>query len=132
MGTQPPFNPASETLNTQLDPLTEATYRNWVQQNNVPTNPDTVAPQDYDMRGFYQALMQGRPNAATGVNPDDGLLHYPDYWKNPSHQSFSSESRLAGPEAPSWINDHQLVSPGGKIVFDERAKKTKAFGSLAP
>lgn len=118
--TAPPFKPAT-SLNTQLNPLQELMFRGWVQQNNVPFNPNTQGPTDYDMRGYYQGLQQWNPMARpTGINPNDNLPHYPDYYKTPLHQSFSSESQWAGPNAPSWINDSQLANPNGQVVFDEK------------
>ena len=68
------------------------------------------------MRGFY--LHQGN----TAVNANDGMLHYPDTYKTPLHQSFSGESIYANPNAhpPMWNEQDQLVLPDGTVVFDER------------
>lgn len=115
-----------QSYNTQLGTLGEMAFRQWVAQNHVPFNPDATTPQDYDMRGFYQGLQQQNPKATTAVNSNDGRLHFPDYWKTPIHQSFSNESQWAGPNAPSWNEQDQLVSPNGRIVFDERRPKTLA------
>jgi hypothetical protein len=106
--------------NTQLDPLDEMAYRQWVKDNNVPTNPDAIAPQDYDMRGFWQGLQQQNPRAQSAVDPNDSRLHYPDFWKTPLHQTISNESQWAGPNAPSWTDDDKLVQPNGRVVFDDR------------
>jgi hypothetical protein len=114
------------TYNTPLGQLGEMAFRQWVQDNRVPFNPDATAPQDYDMRGFYQGLQQQNPKAMTAVNANDGQLHFPDYWKTPLHRSFSNESQWAPPTAPSWNNLDQLVTPGGRIVFDERRPVTLA------
>ena len=65
--------------NTSLPQMDEFQFRNWVAQNRVPFDPNATAPQDYDMRGFYQGLQQGNPKAATGVNPNDNQMHYSDY-----------------------------------------------------
>jgi hypothetical protein len=54
------------------------------------------------------------------MNANDGRLHFTDYWKTPLHQSFSAESKYAGPVAPQWINGAQLAGPNGRILFDER------------
>lgn len=106
---------------TTLDPQTEQAFQQWVKQNNVPFDPSPTA--DYDMRGFYQGLMSGNPNAQTGVNQNDGKLHFSDYWKTPYHQSFSNESQWAVKgKAPKWNDKDQLVLPSGQVVFDERAK----------
>ncbi len=121
MAEQPPFKPGA-SFNTPLNPLAELLFRGWVQQNNVPFNPNAPGPTDYDMRGYWQGLQNGSPMARPSeINPNDNQLHYPDYWKTPMHQSFSNESQWAGPAAPSWINDSQLASPNGRIVFDENA-----------
>lgn len=117
MAERPPF--ALGSTNSGLDLLTEAMFRNWVADNRVPFRPDAPAS-DYDMRGFYQALQQGNPMARSAVNPNDNRMHYPDYWKNPSHETFSDQSQFAGPGAPSWINDSQLAAPSGRILYDEK------------
>jgi hypothetical protein len=113
---------APQSFNTPLDPASELAFRAWVKQNNVPFNPDAAAS-DYDMRGFWQGLQQQNPRAATGLNANDGRLHYPDFWKTPQHQTFSGESQWAGPVAPQWNALDQLVAPSGRIMFDERAPK---------
>lgn len=118
MPTYPPFQ-QSPVFNTQLDPLQEMAFRQWLQTNKVPFDPN-AQQSDYDMRGFYQGMQQGHPLAQTAINPNDQQMHYPDYWKTPSHQSFSSESQWATPDTSSWINDSQLATPGGRIVFDEK------------
>jgi hypothetical protein len=105
---------------TPLNPLDEMAYRQWVQQNNVPTNPDTNAPQDYDMRGFFKGLQQQNPKAMSAVDPNDGRLHFPDFWKTPIHETFSNESQWAPASAPAWQPDDKLVGPGGRVVFDDR------------
>lgn len=110
-----------QDYNTALPQMDEFQFRNWLQQNNVPFNPNTGAT-DYDMRGFYQAAQQGQPGLSTAVNPNDGMLHYPDRFKTPSHRSFSNESQWAGKDAPQWIDDSRLAAPNGRIVFDERSR----------
>lgn len=102
----------------------EAAFRKWLSDNRVPFNPDGGRMQDYDMRGFYRGLMNGDPHAQTGMNTNDGQLHYSDYWKTPYHQSFSAESQWANPAAaPRWNEQDQLVTPEGRTVFDERAQQ---------
>lgn len=101
--------------------MDEFSFRQWVANNSVPFNPDASGPTDYDMRGFWQAMRQGNPVAATAINPNDHQLHFPDYWKTPLHQSFSNESQWAGPTTPQWVNDSQLAAPNGRVVFDEKA-----------
>lgn len=104
-----------------LGDLRELAFRQWVQDNRVPFNPDAQVS-DYDMRGFYQGLGQLNPHAATAINPNDQQIHYPDYWKTPYHQSFSQDSQWATPVAPQWNEVDQLIAPSGRIVFDERKK----------
>ncbi len=99
----------------------EPAFQDWVQQNKVPFDPAAITP-DYDMRGFYKALQEGDPKAKEAINPNDNQMHFPDYWKTPYHQSFSAESQWADPaKAPKWNEQDQLVTPEGKVVFDERA-----------
>jgi hypothetical protein len=118
------------TYNTTLNPLEEFAFRQWVQDNHVPFDPYSTAPQDYDMRGFYQGLQQQNPKAMSAVDPNDGLMHYPDFWKTPIHQTFSNESQWAPANAPAWNDQDQLVSQGGRIIFDDRAKKVSELAAL--
>lgn len=92
--------------------------------NKVPFNPDATTPQDYDMRGFYQGLLQQNPKAMSAVDPNDAQLHYPDYWKTPIHETFSNESQWAPSSAPQWTPTDQLAS-GGRVLFDDRANRQK-------
>lgn len=121
MAPRAPFSLAP-SLNTQLSPLDEFQFRNWVQQNNVPFDVNAPGATDYDMRGYWRGLTQGNPMAVpTEINQNDGKPHYTDYYKTPLHQSFSDASQWAGPGAPQWVNDHQLASPNGRVLFDEKA-----------
>jgi hypothetical protein len=108
---------------TSLDRQTETKFQDWVKQNDVPFDPSPRA--DYDMRGFYKALQAGDPRATTGVNANDGKMHFGDYWKTPYHKSFSNESQWATADAPHWNDKDQLISPKGAVVFDERATGRK-------
>lgn len=106
--------------NTQLSPLDEMAFRQWIAQNNVPFNPNAPTS-DYDMRGFYQAQQQNDPRARSEINPYDQRLHFTDAFKTPLHESFSGQSQYAAPIAPQWNADEtQLMSPGGRILFDVR------------
>ena len=117
---QPYVAPGTSELDfiTRLPPSDEQRFQQWVQANKIPFSEGS---QDYDMRGFWQGLNRGDPHATSGVNPNDQRLHFSDYWKTPYHQSFSGESKFAGPNAPRWVGD-QLVAPDGTVVFDERRK----------
>ena len=119
-----PFIGSQGPYVTKLSPKEELAFMQWVQQNKVPFEDSPVS--DYDMRGFYKGLMSGDPNARTGMNANDGKLHFSDYWKTPYHQSFSAESKFANPKlAPRWNEQDQLVLPNGTVIFDERAQKAK-------
>lgn len=125
--------PDAANFNTALPPDQEAQFRQWVNANHVPFDPE-AQQSDYDMRGFWKALQDKDPRAASAIDPNDHLLHYPDYWKTPLHKTFSNESQWAGPNAPHWTADDKLVTPQGQVVYDDRAgKPNKAYGAeLAP
>ena len=113
------------TYNTQLTPQQEQQFRQWLtQQPQTDFNPSATV-NDYDMRGFWKALQAGDPKATTEWNDNTKSKHYPDYWKTPYHRSFSSESQWAGKNAPRWNKKDQLVTPDGKVVFDEPAWAAK-------
>lgn len=115
----PYANPAAQgQYQTQLSPDEEATFQGWVQANHVPFDPSPQS--DYDMRGFFKALVSGDPRAKQSLNSNDGRMHFPDVWKTPFHKSFSAESQYATKDAPRWNKKDQLVDKTGKIVFDER------------
>jgi len=116
----PYAKPANNYL-TSLPPEQEKEFQAWVKKNNVPFDPSPTA--DYDMRGFYKAMKAGDPRASTGVNQNDGKLHFGDTFKTPYHKSFSNESQWATEGAPRWNDKDQLVLPDGRVVFDERAPK---------
>lgn len=121
MAPRAPFSLAP-SFNTQLSPMDEFQFRNWVQQNKVPFDVNAPGATDYDMRGYWRGSTQGNPMAApTEINQNDGKPHYTDYYKTPLHQSFSDGSQWAGAGAPQWVNDHQLASQNGRVLFDEKA-----------
>jgi hypothetical protein len=103
---------------TQLPQSQEGAFQRWVTQTGAPFDPSPMA--DYDMRGFYQALMSGHA-PGTGINPNDNQLHFTDQFKTPYHESFSAESQYATPDAPQWNPQDQLVDKYGRVVYDERA-----------
>jgi hypothetical protein len=110
--------PGEHEYDTNLG-LSEPDFRYWLANNKVNWDPH-AQNSDYDMRGYYKALASGDPKAVTEINPNDRQRHFPDYWKTPYHQTFSSESQWAGPTAPMWNEQDQLISPGGRIIRDER------------
>lgn len=129
MPAQAPFR-LGESYNTQLSPLDEMAFRQWVANNRVPFDPNAGVT-DYDMRGYYQGLMNGNPMARpTEINPNDNRPHYTDYYKTPLHQTFSSGSQWAGPDAPEWVNNHLLAAPNGRVVFDEQNPRSAIVNAL--
>jgi len=113
-------HPDWQSQMTQLPPEQEAAFNKWLEQNNVNYNPADKYP-DYDMRGYYQSLQQGKAEQP-GVNPVDQQLHYPDTFKTPYHESFSNESKWATEGAPSWQGE-KLVSPAGVTVFETQPQE---------
>jgi len=115
--------PGDHVYNTPLPGNDEKAFRQWLAENKVPF--DANAPvTDYDMLGFWKAMQTGDPRAANAVDPNDGKLHYSDYWKTPYHESFSAESQWANPKtAPHWNEKDQLVAPDGSVIYDDRAPK---------
>ena len=89
----------------------EASFQSWISQNHIPFDPAPTS--DYDLRGFYKAMVAGR-NAKQAKN-----LHFPDTWKTPYHKTFSNESEYATTDAPRWEGD-VLKDRSGKIVADHR------------
>jgi hypothetical protein len=100
-----------QAMLTKLAPQDEVQFQNWAKANKVPLTAD------YDMRGFWKSGGQ------TSVNPNDHRIHYSDTYKTPLHESFSGESVYADPASnpPTWNEKDQLVTPDGRVLFDERA-----------
>lgn len=123
MRNQPWVSPGAHVYSTPLSTDQELAFRRWAQQNKVPFDPDAKIA-DYDMRGFWKALQAKDPRAVSAVDPNDQRLHYPDYWKTPYHETFSAESQWADPHrAPHWTDDDKLVTPDGRVIFDDRAPR---------
>jgi hypothetical protein len=121
--------PGDHVYNTPLSPQEEQAFRLWLK---APTpgamdakaefNADAPVT-DYDMRGFWKALMAKDPRATERINRNDKAVHRPDVWKTPYDASFSAESQWADPaKAPRWNEQDQLVLPDGTVIFDERAR----------
>lgn len=124
------YSKVAANYQTQLNPATEAKFREWVKANKIPFNPDAKVS-DYDMRGFWVALQLQNPLATSAIDPNDKNLHYPDYWKTPYHETFSNQSQWALPGAPSWNKLDQLVLPSGAVVYDDR-KANAPISAAAP
>lgn len=110
---------------TALPMLDEMKFQGWVKANNVPF--DDSPQSDYDMRGFWKAAQNGDRRASTQVNPSDNRMHFPDVWKTPYHQSFSSESVYATPRAANWQGD-KLTDRLGTVLVDETPKPAPGPG----
>lgn len=117
----PYAKPSKQGYITPLTSDEAAAFSAWVKKNNVPYDPSTTA--DYDMPGFWKALAAGDPKATQAVDPNDGKMHFTDYWKTPYHETFSRESQYALPDAPEWNDKDQLVDKDGNVIFDDRAPK---------
>lgn len=103
----------------------ESAYRLWALQHNVPES------NDYNMRGFYEGLMTMDPAASSSINPNDNQMHFPDKWKLPNHQTFSTDSQYYDPttmpNTPTWAGgpigngaeSWTLRRPDGSIVAAE-------------
>src|SRR5215472_15353865 len=103
---------------TKLAPDQESAFQQWVKQNQVPWQDSPAA--DYDMRGYYKAMVAGDPDAHRAAN-----LHFPDTWKTPYHKTFSNESIYATSGAPHWDGD-VLKDASGQVIADERPKTDAA------
>jgi hypothetical protein len=82
------------------------------------------------MRGFWKGLQDADTQAKSAVDPNDGKLHYPDYWKTPYHETFSNQSKWANEKAPRWTDDDKLITPDGRVLFDDRARNANPFSRL--
>jgi len=117
-----PWSQPGASYFTTLPTDQELAFRRWVGANGVKFNPDASIA-DYDMRGFWQALQRRDPRAVTAIDPNDQKLHYPDYWKTPYHETFSNQSQWATRNAPHWTEDDKLVTPDGRVIFDDKARR---------
>lgn len=123
---------AGTNYQTTLPPAQEAKFRQWLTMNKVPFDPNQTTP-DYDMRGFWQALQQGNPMAKGAIDPNDGQLHYPDYWKTPYDLTFSKESKFANQKtAPDWNDNNELVLPSGQVVWNDSLSNMRQLIRTVP
>jgi hypothetical protein len=105
---------------TRLSPQEEAQFKTWVAQNKIPWQDSPTS--DYDMRGYWKALVSGNPRARTEINPVDQKPHYPDTWKTPYHKTFSRESEYALPTAGHW--EGQTFVPPNKTTMPQTVQNT--------
>lgn len=105
---------------TKLAPEEEAKFQAWVKANKIPWQDSPTA--DYDMRGYFKAMLAGNQLAKTQVSQFDGKTHFPDTYKTPYHKTFSNESMYALPTAPKWV-DNRLTDSRGRVIADETPKQ---------
>lgn len=118
--------PSTTDYQTQLDPATEKQFRDWVAKNNVPFAPNDKTT-DYDMRGYYQAMMQGNAPKWSGADS-----HFPDTFKTPYDTTFSAESQYATPDNPfKWQGDNLVDSRTGALVFGTPTQGASGAGITA-
>lgn len=90
---------------TQLQPHQELMFKSWLKANDVPFQDN--GSDDYDMRAFFlNNVLGGQGQQRNGQN-----MHFPDTYKQPSHESYSSESIKGRPSDPkrSWIGEDTLA-----------------------
>jgi len=102
---------------TKLSDSDELAFEDWVKKNKVPWQDTPTA--DYDMRGFWKALVSGDPRAKQSLSQFDQHMHFPDTWKTPYNRTFSNESQYALPGAPHWDKQDRLVDSSGNVLVDE-------------
>lgn len=90
---------------TKISPQDEIKFQSWVKDNNV-AGADEPNFGHYDMRGYWKDITS-QGSSETAINKQDGLLHYPDTYKQPGHETFSVESKYAKgrDDAGSWNGD---------------------------
>lgn len=102
-------------------------YLMWLLRNGVQETPD------YNMAQFYRSSeIGGDPRLSSGVNPNDQQVHFPDAYKLPNHETFSTDSNYYNaktmPNTPTWqggaLPDGRneswtLTRPNGQIVAQE-------------
>lgn len=110
---EPTANSVINPYQTNISPENEQQFRQWIIHNNIPFDPTERTP-DYDMRGYWTAMMNGDVRALR--DPVSG--HFPDTWKTPYHRTFSNESVYANKDTAHW-EGNKLVNPRGEVVYDE-------------
>lgn len=102
-------------------------FEAWVRAQGFPYTGNPQHPQsDYDLGGYWRALNDpSNPEhhrTAQGWDLNDQRWHLDNNWKTPHHPLFSTHSRYAKPNAPSWQgppnNPYQyLIDQGGHTLF---------------
>jgi hypothetical protein len=107
--------PSATNYQTVLTPGMETQFRDWVEHNHILFDPSAPIV-DYDMRGYWQALMSGQAEPP-GVEPG-GQTGFPDTYKTPYDTTFSNESRYATGDNPfRWQGDDLIDTRNGQLVF---------------
>jgi hypothetical protein len=83
-------------FNTILSPQEESQFQQWKAQY-APRD----SGEDYDLRGAFKA----------GLTPDPTSGHWPDTFKKPNHETFSTESRYAAYGRPGTWQGEKFIKP---------------------
>ena len=89
---------ATQKYQTNLTTPEVFDFARWANKNDVPV--DVGPNSDYDMTGYYKAEQSGA--ASSEISDIDQRRHFPDTFKTPKHQSFSSDSQYSDENAPHW------------------------------
>jgi hypothetical protein len=101
--------------NTQLDPMREAQFQNWLQQRSQQTGrPAGNDLFDYDMRGAWLANAQATANG-----------HLPDTFKKPNHPTFSDQSQYSTDATPGG----QWMQQGDSWAFQPSTTNLQSYGA---
>jgi hypothetical protein len=102
--------PGGET--TRLGPQQEAQFRAWAQANGITDVDDPRS--HYDYRGYWRDVAS-RGQDQRQRNPGDGLLHFPDTYKQHGHPTFSVESQYSTGDADggTWSGETYSPAPRG-------------------
>ncbi len=116
--------------NTQLSPQQESGFQQWAPMN-IPVLDQLramVGTSDYDYRGFYN-----NPMSQKGINPNDGQMHFTDWYKKPQHPTFSNESFYGFKGNPGqWAGNSYLPNPAYEILNAHWNRKPSTGFALTP
>lgn len=110
---------------TKLNPAEDGAFNKWVKTNRIAWQDAPNA--DYDMRGFWKAMISGNPNAREAWNAESKSWHFPDTWKTPYDATFSRESMYAKPSAPYWEGNN-LIEERPVAAGEYQATEDKTEG----
>lgn len=106
-----PFATHQAPWQTSLSGEDETAFKAWVKAKSVPFDVEATRV-DYDMRGFWLAVIK------PGGKWEGG--HFPDTWKTPYDTSFSNQSRYAKGGTPfKWYGEVLVDFRSGQVVFAE-------------